>query len=62
MDTMTEAHGLEKRTILGALRALKRGDFSDQLPTDLEGTDGQIAEAFNDKRFRKEDQRTVAAP
>jgi HAMP domain-containing protein len=39
---------LEKRTILGALRALKRGDFSVQLPRDLEGTDGDIAEAFND--------------
>jgi hypothetical protein len=48
MDTMTEANRLEKRTILGALRALKRGDFSVQLPRDLEGTDGQIAEAFND--------------
>jgi HAMP domain-containing protein/signal transduction histidine kinase/CheY-like chemotaxis protein len=39
---------LEKRAILGALRALKRGDFNVQLPSDLEGTDGEIADAFNE--------------
>ena len=48
MDTIAETHRLERRMILGALRALKRGDFSIQLPEDLEGTDGQIASAFND--------------
>jgi HAMP domain-containing protein/signal transduction histidine kinase/CheY-like chemotaxis protein len=39
---------LEKRAILGALRALKRGDFNVKLPSDLEGTDGEIADAFNE--------------
>jgi len=48
MDTIAETHRLEKRTILGALRALKRGDFSVQLPEDLEGVDGQLASVFND--------------
>jgi HAMP domain-containing protein/signal transduction histidine kinase/CheY-like chemotaxis protein len=39
---------LEKRAILSALRALKRGDFSVQLPEDLDGTDGEIAATFNE--------------
>jgi HAMP domain-containing protein/signal transduction histidine kinase len=39
---------LDKRAILGALRALKRGDFNVKLPSDLEGTDGEIADAFNE--------------
>ena len=40
--------GLDKHAILGALRALRRGDFSVGLPQDLTGADGDIAEAFND--------------
>ena len=39
---------LEKRAILGALRALKRGDFTVELPRTLDGTDGEIADAFNE--------------
>ena len=39
---------IDRRTLLGALRALKRGDFSVQLPLDLTGIDGEIAQAFND--------------
>jgi HAMP domain-containing protein/CheY-like chemotaxis protein/signal transduction histidine kinase len=39
---------LESRTLLAALRAFRRGDFSARLPLDLPGIDGEIAEAFND--------------
>ncbi|MCW5805616.1 MAG: response regulator [Deltaproteobacteria bacterium] len=42
------AVGLDRRTILSALRAFKRGDFSVRMPEDLTGTDGQIAETFNE--------------
>ncbi|HTK33862.1 MAG TPA: HAMP domain-containing protein, partial [Caulobacteraceae bacterium] len=36
------------RQLLTALRAFRRGDFSVRLPRDLTGTEGEIAEAFND--------------
>src|SRR2546427_9926679 len=39
---------LERKGLLSALRALKRGDFSGRLPMDLIGIDGEIAQAFND--------------
>ncbi|WP_044246334.1 HAMP domain-containing protein [Chondromyces apiculatus] len=39
---------LDRRQLLAALVALKRGDFSVRLPIDLEGVDGKIADAFND--------------
>ena len=39
---------LDGRQLLGALRAFRRGDFSVRLPRDLDGLDGDIAEAFND--------------
>ncbi|MBX3271483.1 MAG: HAMP domain-containing protein [Sandaracinaceae bacterium] len=42
------ASTLAKRELLGALRALERGDLSVRLPDDLDGIDGQIAEVFND--------------
>ena len=35
------------RTILAAIMAFRDGDFSVRLPTDWAGTDGRIAEAFN---------------
>src|SRR5215217_4991723 len=40
--------GLQSRDLLAAFRAFRRGDFSVRLPTDLDGVDGEIAEAFND--------------
>jgi signal transduction histidine kinase/DNA-binding response OmpR family regulator/HAMP domain-containing protein len=50
--TMTDMHFgpgvLDRRELLKALRALKRGDFSVRLPADLVGMDGEIAQAFND--------------
>ncbi len=39
---------LDSRKLLMALRAFRRGDFSTRLPRDLDGIDGEIAEAFND--------------
>ena len=39
---------LDRRQILAALRAFKRGDFTVQLRDDLTGVDGQICEAFNE--------------
>src|SRR5688572_14538379 len=39
---------LDRRELLKALRALKKGDFSARLPLDLTGIDGEIAQAFND--------------
>ncbi|HXT49586.1 MAG TPA: HAMP domain-containing protein, partial [Thermoanaerobaculia bacterium] len=39
---------VNRRQLLAALRALRRGDFEVRLPDDLPGVDGQICEAFND--------------
>ncbi|PXA94632.1 hybrid sensor histidine kinase/response regulator, partial [Caulobacter sp. D5] len=41
-------HKLDQRQLLAALRAFRRGDFSVRLPDDLDGLDGELAEAFND--------------
>jgi len=38
----------DKRLLLAALSALKKGDFSVRLPIRLDGIDGKIADAFND--------------
>ena len=39
---------LDKKTLLTALLAFKKGDFSARLPIDLDGIDGKIADAFNE--------------
>ena len=39
---------LERRRLLRALTAFKRGDFSVRLPEDLSGLDGKIADTFNE--------------
>jgi HAMP domain-containing protein/signal transduction histidine kinase/CheY-like chemotaxis protein len=39
---------LDRRTLLQALLAFKKGNFSVRLPIDLDGMDGKIADAFND--------------
>jgi HAMP domain-containing protein/signal transduction histidine kinase/CheY-like chemotaxis protein len=39
---------LDKRKLLAALTALKKGDFRARLPSDLTGIDGKIADTFND--------------
>src|SRR5256714_2912345 len=38
----------ERRALLRALRALKRGDFAVRMPLDMSGGDGEVAQAFND--------------
>ncbi|HEY2473730.1 MAG TPA: HAMP domain-containing protein [Candidatus Cybelea sp.] len=43
-----EATVFDKRRLLSALRAYRRGDFTVRLPLDLSGIDGEIAQAFND--------------
>ncbi|WP_437630150.1 HAMP domain-containing protein [Sorangium sp. So ce854] len=43
-----ERGGLDRRTLLLSLTALRKGDFSVRLPIDLEGLDGKIADTFND--------------
>src|SRR6266481_6659979 len=39
---------IDRRALLGALRAFRKGDFSVRLPMDLIGIDGEIAQTFND--------------
>ena len=39
--------GFDKKHLLMALLALKKGDFSFRLPTHLKGIDGQMSEVFN---------------
>src|SRR5690349_11997356 len=42
-----ELEALEKKQMLAALTALKKGDFSMRLPDHLSGIDGRIADTFN---------------
>ena len=42
------AESLDRRALLGALRALKKGDLSVRMPLDMIGIDGEIAQVFND--------------
>ncbi|HKS36167.1 MAG TPA: hypothetical protein VJW76_03185, partial [Verrucomicrobiae bacterium] len=39
---------LDKRQLLSALTALRNGDLSARLPADWVGTDGKIADTFNE--------------
>ena len=49
MPEKQSANGeLDPRRLLGALRAVKRGDFSVRLPLEQIGMSGAIVEAFND--------------
>src|SRR5258708_2421146 len=45
---------LERTALLSALIAFKKGDFSVRLPSNLEGMDGKIADAFNEVMDRNE--------
>src|SRR5215468_12436660 len=42
------AEMLDKRALLAALKAFRRGDFSVRLPEHLDGFDARIADAFNE--------------
>jgi HAMP domain-containing protein/signal transduction histidine kinase/CheY-like chemotaxis protein len=39
---------IDRRQLVSALRALRRGDFSVRLPEDVDGVDGEIANLFNE--------------
>jgi HAMP domain-containing protein/signal transduction histidine kinase/CheY-like chemotaxis protein len=39
---------IDRRQLVSALRALRRGDFSTRLPEDVDGLDGEIASIFNE--------------
>ncbi|HJU76782.1 MAG TPA: HAMP domain-containing protein, partial [Sphingomicrobium sp.] len=39
---------IDRRKLVSALRALRRGDFSVRLPEDVDGVDGEIASLFNE--------------
>ena len=41
-------HTLDTTTLLTALTALKKGDFSVRLPLDWTGVAGKVADAFNE--------------
>src|SRR5437762_2138668 len=38
----------ERRALLRALSGLRKGDFAVRLPLDMNGSDGKVAQAFND--------------
>ncbi len=46
-DLIDEAAAIRSRQLLAAMVAFRDGDFSARLPRDWPGTDGRIAEAFN---------------
>ncbi|HYD62354.1 MAG TPA: hypothetical protein VEC35_18470, partial [Noviherbaspirillum sp.] len=49
MDTRTELRDeLDAKLLLGVLTALKKGDFSARMPSDLTGLAGKIADTLND--------------
>src|SRR5688500_14794745 len=52
VQTSTNGHknkdALDRRELLAALRAFKRGELKVRLPDHLSGIDGQICDAFND--------------
>ncbi len=48
MNIEAQREQLDRRHILMALKAFRRGDFSVRLPQHFEGLDGEIAEVFNE--------------
>ena len=48
MPAAPTVESLEKRDLLAALMALKKGDFTYRLPIDLTGVDGKLADTFNE--------------
>ena len=48
MNDLSQRDFLDRRELLGALRSLRRGDFSARLREDLPGQDGEIARLFNE--------------
>ena len=48
MNIQTPRDFIDRRQLVSALRALRRGDFSVRLPEDVDGVDGEIASLFNE--------------
>jgi HAMP domain-containing protein/signal transduction histidine kinase/CheY-like chemotaxis protein len=48
VNVETRVESLDRRQLVSALRAFRRGDFSVRLPEDGPGIDGEIAELFNE--------------
>src|ERR1700722_7401835 len=42
-----DGHALDVRALLRALQAVRDGDFSVRLPTDMTGVAGKVADTFN---------------
>ena len=48
MNIQAQRDFIDRRQLVSALRALRRGDFSVRLPEDVDGVDGEIASLFNE--------------
>ena len=48
MNIQAQRDFIDRRQLVSALRALRRGDFSVRLPEEVEGVDGEIASLFNE--------------
>ncbi|HEU4696190.1 MAG TPA: HAMP domain-containing protein [Sphingomicrobium sp.] len=55
MNIQAQRDFIDRRQLVSALRALRRGDFSVRLPEDAEGVDGEIASLFNEVVSLNED-------
>src|SRR5439155_12508059 len=48
VNIQTPRDYIDRRQLVSALRALRRGDFSVRLPEEVDGLDGEIASLFNE--------------
>ncbi len=48
MNIQAQRDFIDRRQLVSALRALRRGDFSVRLPEDADGVDAEIASLFNE--------------
>ena len=48
MNIQAQRDFIDRRQLVSALRALRRGDFTVRLPEDVDGVDGEIASLFNE--------------
>jgi HAMP domain-containing protein/signal transduction histidine kinase/CheY-like chemotaxis protein len=48
VNVQTPRDFIDRRQLVSALRALRRGDFNVRLPEDADGVDGEIASLFNE--------------
>ena len=55
MNVQAPREFLDRRQLVSALRALRRGDFTVRLSEDADGLDGEIASLFNEVVSLNED-------